>query len=122
MNRLLATAIITVLMGVASLGGHRAVAQNTAPAANPHPSTPALASPNANNPGAPAAGANSFTEAQAKSRIEAAGYSNVSGLTKDKDGIWRAKASKASTTVGSTTLGSTTVDVALDYQGNVVSK
>jgi hypothetical protein len=67
-------------------------------------------------------GPTAFTEAQAKSRIEAAGYSNVSGLTKDKDGIWRAKASKASTTVESTTLGSTTVDVALDYQGNVVSK
>ena len=81
-----------------------------------------LQNPNANNPGAPAAGANSFTEAQAKSRIEAAGYSNVSGLTKDKDGIWRAKAFKPSTTVGSTTLGSTTVDVALDYQGKVVSK
>jgi hypothetical protein len=115
-------AVITVLTGAASLGAHRADAQNTAPAANPRASTPALANPNANNPGAPAAGANSFTEAQAKSRIEAAGYSNVSGLTKDKDGIWRGKASKASTTVGSTTLRSTTVDVALDYQGNVVAK
>jgi hypothetical protein len=122
MNRLLTTAVITVLTGAASLGGHRAGAQNTAPAANPHASTPALANPNANNPGAPAAGANSFTEAQAKSRIEAAGYSNVSDLTKDKDGIWRGKASKASTTVGSTTLGSTTVGVALDYQGNVVAR
>jgi putative membrane protein len=55
--------------------------------------------------------------AQAKSRIEAAGYSNVSGLIKGDDGIWRGKASK-----GSTTLGSTTANVALDYQGNVVSK
>jgi hypothetical protein len=45
MNRLLATAVITVLTGAASLGGHRAVGQNTAPAANPHPSTPALANP-----------------------------------------------------------------------------
>jgi hypothetical protein len=112
MNRLLATAIITVLAGATALG-HDAVAQNTAPAANPHPSTPAIANTNANNPGAPAAGANSFTEAQAKSRIEAAGYSNVSGLSKDKDGIWRGKASRGSTTV---------VDVTLDYQGNVVSR
>jgi hypothetical protein len=112
MNRLLATAIITVLAGATALG-HDAVAQNTAPAANPHPSTPAIANTNANNPGAPAAGANSFTEAQAKSRIEAAGYSNVSGLRKDKDGIWRGKASRGSTTV---------VDVTLDYQGNVVSR
>jgi hypothetical protein len=121
MNRLLATAIIAGLAGTTALG-HQAVAQNAAPAANPHPGTPAIANPNANNPGAPAAGANSFTEAQAKSRIEAAGYSNVSGLSKDKDGIWRGKASKASATGGSTTLGSTVVDVTLDYQGNVVSR
>ena len=62
--------------------------------------------------GAPAAGANSFTEAQAKSRIEKAGYTNVSGLSKDKDGIWKGKASKAGTSV----------DVGVDYQGNVVAK
>jgi hypothetical protein len=111
MNRLLTTAAIAVVAAATALG-HDAVAQN-APAANPHPSTPAIANPNANNPGAPAAGANSFTEAQAKSRIEAAGYSNVSGLIKDKDGIWRGKASRGSTTV---------VDVTLDYQGNVVSR
>jgi hypothetical protein len=121
MNRLLATAIIAALAGATALG-HDAVAQTTAPPANPHPSTPAIANPNANNPGAPAAGANSCTEAQAKSRIEAAGCSNVSDLRKDKDGIWRGKASKASATAGSTTLGSTTVDVTLDYQGNVVSR
>jgi hypothetical protein len=112
MNRLLATAVITVLTGAAALGGHGAVAQNTAPAANRNASTPAVASPNVNNPGAPAAGANSFTEAQAKSRIEEAGYSNVSHLVKDKDGIWRGKAFNQSRTV---------VDVALDYQGNIVS-
>jgi hypothetical protein len=108
MNRLLATAVITVLMGAAVSGG--AFAQTAAPSANPGASTPAVASPKANNPGAPAAGANSFTETQAKSRIEGAGYSNVSGLIKDKDGIWKGKAFK----------GGATVDVGLDYQGNVV--
>ena len=108
MKRLLATAVATVLTGAAVAGG--AFAQTAAPSANPNASTPAVASPKANNPGAPAAGANSFTEAQAKSRIEGAGYSNVSGLIKDKDGIWKGKASK----------GGATVDVGLDYQGNVV--
>jgi opacity protein-like surface antigen len=121
MNHRLATAVIAVLAGSATLA-HDAVAQNTAPVANPHPSTPALANPNANNPGAPATGSNSFTETQAKARIEAAGYFNVSGLVKDRDGIWRGKASKPTATPGSTTAGSTTVDVALDYQGNVVSR
>ena len=56
-------------------------------------------------------GANSFTEAQAKDRIEKAGFTSVSGLTKDADGIWRGKASK----------GGTAVEVALDYKGNVSS-
>ena len=106
MKRPLAAAVITVLIA----GG--AFAQTAAPSANLNASTPAVASPNANNPGAPTAGANSFTEAQAKSRIEKAGYSNVSGLSKDKDGIWKGTASK----------GGTPVDVGLDYQGNVVSK
>ena len=109
MRRLLATAVITVLTGAAVAG---AFAQTAAPPANPNPSTPAVANPNANNPGAPAAGANSFTEGQAKSRIEGAGYYDVSGLVKDKDGIWRGKASKSGKTV----------DVGLDYQGNVVTK
>jgi hypothetical protein len=50
--------------------------------------------------------------AQAKTRIEAAGYTGVSGLAKDKDGVWRATASK----------GGTSSNVALDYQGNVLPK
>jgi len=110
MKRFFAAAVIPVLAGAVVAGG--AFAQTAAPSANPNASTPAVSSPNANNPGAPAAGANSFTEAQAKSRIERAGYSNVSGLSKDKDGIWKGTASK----------GATSVVVALDYQGNVVSK
>ena len=102
---------VVIAISVAAVS-HGAVAQTARPTANPDASTPAVANPNTNNPGAPAAGANSFTESQAKSRIEAAGYSNVSGLIKDKDGIWRGKASK----------GGTTFDIALDYQGNVVAK
>jgi hypothetical protein len=109
MKRVLAAAVIAAMTGIV---GHGAVAQNTPPEANPHPSTPAIADTNANNPGAPAVGANSFTKAQAKSRIEKAGYTNVSSLAKDKDGIWRGKANN----------GSATIPVALDYQGNVVPK
>ncbi|TGQ62670.1 DUF4142 domain-containing protein [Mesorhizobium sp. M00.F.Ca.ET.186.01.1.1] len=56
-------------------------------------------------------GANSFTEDQAKSRIEDAGYSDVSKLTKDDQGIWRGQATKAGKAVA----------VALDYQGNIVA-
>ena len=56
--------------------------------------TPAVKSPNANNPAAPVAGANSFTEGQAKSKIEASGYTNVSGLKKDDNGVWTGTATK----------------------------
>src|SRR3989337_2965084 len=57
---------------------------------------------------APVKGANSFTEGEAKSRIEKMGFANVSDLKKDDNGIWRGRAMK----------GGKTVDVSLDYQGN----
>jgi hypothetical protein len=63
------------------------------------------------NAAAPVAGRNSFTEAQARSRMEAHGYTNVTRLAKDDKSIWRGKATK----------GGTLVDVALDYQGNIVA-
>ena len=111
MKRLFAASVIATMAGVGLAGG--AFAQNTtAPAANHHASTPAIASPNVNNPGAPVAGANSFTRAQAQSHIEKAGYSNVTGLVKDKNGIWR----------GTATKDGQNVNVALDYQGNVVGR
>ena len=60
------------------LASGAAVAQN--PPANNGPNNKAVNSKSENNPGAPVAGANSFTEGQAKSRIESHGYSNVTDL------------------------------------------
>lgn len=57
----------------------------------------------------PAKGANSFTRAQAIHRMEAGGFSKVSDLRKDKDGVWRAKAEKSGSPV----------EAWLDYKGNV---
>ncbi|AVA24990.1 hypothetical protein [Rhizobium sp. NXC24] len=74
--------------------------------------TPAVATPDTKNPGAPVQGKNSFTEGQAKSRMEEAGYTNITNLQLDDQGVWRASAMK----------GSKTVQVALDYQGNIVTK
>jgi hypothetical protein len=62
------------------------------------------------DPGAPLKGANSFTEGQAKDRIVAAGFTEVSGLAKDGDGIWR----------GTATRDGQSMKVAVDYKGNVV--
>ena len=61
--------------------------------------------------GAPLAGANSFTEEQAKDRAIGAGYVSVSALTKDADGIWRGTAMK----------NGKSSDIAVDFKGTVVA-
>jgi len=94
------------------MAGSAAVAQSQNPPANQGPNNPAVNTMGANNPGAPVAGRNSFTEGQAKSRIESNGYSNVTSLMKDDSGVWRGKAQK----------DGKSVDVSLDFQGNVVAK
>jgi hypothetical protein len=79
------------------------------PPAQSGPNNNAINSPTQNNSDAPVAGRNSFTEGQAKSKIENAGYTNVTELKKDDNGIWRGKATKS---------GSSTA-VSIDFQGNV---
>lgn len=80
--------------------------------ANPDGKTPAVTTPSTpTNPDAPVPGANSFTEGQARSRIEKAGYTNVSGLKKDEHGVWRGTAMK----------GGKKVNVSVDFQGNVTA-
>ena len=99
---------ITMIAAAAALfvdGG--AYAQNPPAASGPNNS--AINSPDQKNSNRPVEGANSFTEGQAKSRIEAEGYSNVSELKKDDNGVWRGKATKGGATTG----------VSLDFQGNV---
>lgn len=88
-----------------------AAAAQTTPAPSTDGNTPAVATPDTKNPTAPVAGANSFTEGQAKDRIEQAGYSAVSGLKLDDKGIWQASATK----------DGKAVMVSLDYQGNIVA-
>lgn len=103
-NIILAAAFISV-------SALSALAQ-TAPAANSNGNTPAVATPDTKNPTAPVEGANSFTESQAKDRIEKAGYTGVKDLKKDDKGVWNATGMK----------DGKAVSIALDYQGNVVGK
>ena len=74
--------------------------------------TPALTTPDSKNATAPVEGANSFTEAQAKERIAEAGFTNVSALKLDEQGVWR----------GTATKDGKSMPVGLDYQGNVVTQ
>ena len=73
------------------------------------PQNPAVKSTTQNNSSAPVAGANSFTRGEAIKQIEAKGYTHVSGLKKDKTGVWR----------GSATKDGHKGKVSVDYQGNV---
>ena len=60
-------------------------------------------------PQALAKGENSFTESQARNRFEEAGFTNISNLMLDEDGIWRA-------------VGKTNRDdrrLSLDFKGDV---
>lgn len=66
----------------------------------------------ATDAGAPLKGANSFTEKQAQDRAVAAGFANVSAMTKDADGIWRGKG----------TANGKESNVAVDFKGNVVAQ
>jgi hypothetical protein len=61
---------------------------------------------------APAAGANSFTEAQARDHATKAGYTDVGALTQAADGTWQGTAMK----------DGASVTVVVDYQGNVTTK
>jgi hypothetical protein len=70
---------------------------------------PAIKDTTAHTTAVAAKGRNSFTELQARGRIENAGYASVSKLTKNKNGVWQGMATK----------DGSKVNVALDYKGNV---
>jgi hypothetical protein len=58
---------------------------------------------------APLPGANSFTENQVRERLESNGFTGVTALRKDDQGIWRGTAMR----------NGTSTPVAIDYRGNI---
>ena len=84
------------------------VGRNSGVAAASGDSNQAVATTSANAP-QPARGANSFTEGEARRRIERRGFQQVAGLHKDDGGVWRGTASR----------NGASVPVWLDYKGNV---
>ena len=99
--------IFAPLIAAALLTTSAAFAQMTP--AQSGPQNPAMKSTDQNNSSAPVAGANSFTQGQARSRLMAHGYSHVSNLKKDSNGVWRGTAMK----------DGQSGPVSMDYQGNI---
>ena len=70
------------------------------------------ATPTAPGEAAQTPGANSFTEAQARGHIEAAGYTGVGTLTQNEQGMWQGQATK----------DGQSVNVSVDYKGAVTAQ
>ena len=115
------------LLGSLALGLGAAQAQAPAtpatpatPAAPATPATPSTGVTDTRNPGdrstlveasALEAGANSFTEGQARSRLEDAGFTAIEGLAKDDQGFWRGRAMR----------GGQVQEVAMDFRGRIAA-
>ncbi len=95
------------LVGASTFGAYAQT--STTPATDGD--TPAVATSDTKHATAPVEGANSFTEDQAKERLIEAGYMDVASLKLDDKGVWRGTAMK----------DGKSVNVALDYQGNIVA-
>lgn len=105
MKRLLLTAA-----AVTAFGASAGFAESKA--VDHEPAMPAVATSSSVTPAVPAAGSNSFTEEQVKERLAKKGYSKVSGLKNDENGVWRGTATKKGVKHS----------VAVDYQGNVTAE
>jgi len=103
------TLSLVVVLGIVGAGA--AFAQTTATAPRVNSPVVIVTSPDSKGVVPPVAGANSFTEAEARHRLEANGYIKVSDLRKDANSVWHGKAMK----------GGNSVNVALDYQGTIVA-
>ena len=105
------------ILGVAAAGMGlltfvSAQAQDHPTATDQATQNPAVKSPNAISWGDLGKGHNSFTRAEAISRFEKAGYTHVSHLRLDGDGLWQANAMNHDRPV----------HVALDYKGNLAEQ
>ena len=96
----IAAAAMTLCAGSAMAQSHQAGSHNPA-VKNGAPHTIA----------APAKGANSFTEDQARGRFAKAGYTGITKLTK-RNGLWQGTAMK----------GGKRATVMLDYKGNITAR
>lgn len=109
-----AIGVAAAAMLVAACGQKAAEADNTdgpAVAASETPRNEAVDTSPTTDEAALTPGANSFTEAQARSAIEGAGYTGVGALTQGADGVW----------TGTATKDGAQATVSVDYKGAVTA-
>ncbi|MEA2753998.1 MAG: hypothetical protein QOJ54_287 [Aliidongia sp.] len=102
--------ILSAAVAAAAIVGFGAAFAQTPPSDSSAPPAIATDHGDSRTTVAPVSGKNSFTESEARSRLEKHGYSNVSPLAQDEQSIWRGTAIK----------DGKTLNVAVDYQGNIV--
>jgi hypothetical protein len=107
-HRLLVAAATAVGLSIA-LPAH---AQDHPMASDQAAPNPATKSPNAMTQAPLARGKTSFTMGQARARLAKAGYTHITNLTKDRDGLWQARAMHHGQWV----------NAAVDYKGNVAER
>ena len=87
-------------------------AQDRPMASNQADQNPATHSPGNMTHAPLARGKNSFTMKQAQSRLMKAGYTHITNLAQDQDGLWQARAMHHGKWV----------NAAVDYKGNVAAR
>ena len=100
--------LIAAAAALVSTSAFAADSSTTSPAQS-GPQNPAIHTDNTNNSNMPVAGANSFTQGEAMDRVKAKGFTHVSMLKKDDQGVWR----------GTARMHGHTQPVSVDFQGNV---
>ena len=105
MNRKIVATALAVSLGLGSI----ALAQSPPVGGPAAKGNAPLKATHTVNDGSAKPGANSFTEGQARQHILNSGYTDVSGLAKGQDGVWRGMAAH----------NGAQVSVAMDFKGNV---
>jgi hypothetical protein len=91
MNRTIIT--LATLLAAAGIANAQTSTTPSSPSTTTPPSAGSATMPGSSGSMSGTAGA--MTESSVKSKIEASGYSNVTGIKKDSTGDWTAKATKA---------------------------
>lgn len=111
-----ATAAFVALLGTATVAqttnAPAPAARTTAPVPAPSPTNAASTGTHTVNGAALENGANSFTQGQAMERLQDAGISSVTNLTKDDNGIWRGRGQYQGRSV----------ELGLDFRGNISAR